>query len=109
MNPTMNQRKQTRTERSKIREQNFDKEAIATLKRRIALLEEENGILKQAVKISERANADAGEVISTCGDSLRQASRLANIKRARSGYLIRNFDVLPENERVKGVKREEFV
>jgi hypothetical protein len=106
MNPTMNQRKQTRTERSKIREQNLDKEAIATLKRRIALLEEENGILKQAVKISERANA---EVISTCGDSLRQASRLANIKRARSGYLIRNFDVLPENERVKGVKREEFV
>jgi predicted HTH domain antitoxin len=48
MNPTMNQRKQT-TERSKMRE----KEA---LKRRIALLEEENGILKQAVEIAERAN-----------------------------------------------------
>jgi hypothetical protein len=51
MNPTMNQRKQT-TERSKMREQNFHKEA---LKRRIALLEEENGILKQA-EIAERAN-----------------------------------------------------
>jgi predicted HTH domain antitoxin len=50
MNLNMNQRKQT-TERSKIREQE-------ALKRRIALLEEENGILKQAVEIAERANAE---------------------------------------------------
>lgn len=50
MNLNMNQRKQT-TERSKIREQE-------ALKRRIALLEEENEILKQAVEIAERANAE---------------------------------------------------
>jgi site-specific DNA-adenine methylase len=64
MNQTMNQRKQT-TERSKMRE----KEA---LKRCIALLEEENGILKQAVEIAERANN--AQVIYTHAE--RQSSRL---------------------------------
>jgi hypothetical protein len=108
---------QTRTERLKIREQNA---AIETLKRRIASLEEENRILKQTE--IERTNTPHTSILP-CNiheDSrfinvrqaarlvnIRKASRLVNIKRARSGYLIRNFHVLPESERVKGVKIEE--
>jgi len=38
--------------------------------------------------------------------SIRQASRLANIERARNGRLIYHFEVLPEDKRTKGVKRE---